>query len=195
MGTPSQVSPGASSNVGVALNLELEQSAGAQQTMHVLDVACDDLQARDVLEHDAREREVELNFRQHGQVHAVVLIQVDVGPAGQRAAGTVDHLAADVHGVDFAEHLGERPCDAARAAANLDHLHPPGVSTLADVVHVREDFFLHGLPAGEEELRVRPVLLAGSDIEAGILAGALVPIRLHLLELLVAADRLHQGLL
>ena len=91
----------------------------------------------------------------------------------------------------FAEEVGERPRDPSRAAADLEDPHLPGVLALADVGHVGEDLLLDGLPAGAEELLVGPLRLSRDDVEAGVLAGALVPVRLHLLELCFLIDRIH----
>ena len=118
-------------------------------------------------------------------------VQMDVGPAGEPAAGEFDHLATHVHAVNFAKHFGQRSGDPARAAANLENLHLLGVPALADVGHVVEDFLLHGLAAESAELLVGPLFPLGEDVEPGVLAGAPVPVGFHLPELLLQRNRGH----
>ena len=166
----------------VALHLKFKQSAGAQQTRHFTHVAVNHLSARNVLEDDVGESEVDLDIAQDAEVGAVVLEDVGVGRVLQRLASLADHFAADIHGVDLAENLRQRARNAAGSAADFENLHLLRVFALADVAHVRENFVADIVAAGFEIIFVGPVFIGRGDVMARIFAGALVPFPAHFFE-------------
>ena len=172
----------------VALDLEFEEGAGAEEAVDFADVGFDDFARGDVLEDDGGEGEVAGGVGEvgveDGEVGAVVLEGVGVGAVGEEAGGAGDHFAADVDGVDFAEEAGEGAGDAAGAAADFEDAHLLGVLALADVAHVGEDLFGDGAFAGGDELFVGPIVALGVDVVAGVFAGAVVPVAAHFFELL-----------
>ena len=162
--------------------------------MNFADVILDDLPAGDVLEYDARECEIKLPVAEDGKVHSVVLVYVRVRAARERLSGAFDHLAADIDAVNLAENPGKSSCDPPCPAADLEHLHLLRIPSLADIRQIGQDLLGHRLAAGFEELLVRPLFFSGSDVVAGVLAGPLIPVALHLLELVFQAEILHSAL-
>ena len=158
-------------------------------------VALDHLITGNMLEHDRREREVEHTVSKHCQILPVILIDERVRTVGQRGPRFAHHLAADVDRVYFAEQPRQRARNPARPAADLQHSHLLRLFALADVDHVRENLFLHGLLAGAEEFVVAPFLLARHHVVAGVLPRALVPIAAHLFELFVQIEIAHHVIL
>ena len=104
------------------------------------------------------------------------------GQIGQRRPRLPHHLAADIHAINLAEDLRQRPRHAPGPAADFEHPHALGILALADVGHVGQDLFGDGPLAGLEELLVGPIPALGVHVVAGVLAGPLVPFPLHLLQ-------------
>jgi len=103
----------------VALNLEFEQSAWAQQPRHFAHVALDDFSAGDVLEDDGGIGEIELERRNYGKIAAIVSVDVNTGAIRRGSAGAIDHFSAHVHRMNFAEYLRQRAGQPSRAAADF----------------------------------------------------------------------------
>jgi hypothetical protein len=103
----------------------------------------------------------------------------------QRFACLPNHFTAYVHRVYFAEEFGKRFGDASGAATDLEYPHTGRWLSLADVAHIGQDLFGHGPFAGGKELLVGPLGVRRIYVVAGILAGALVPIGAHLLQLVL----------
>src|ERR1019366_4587926 len=93
------------------------------------------------------------------------------------------HFAADIHRPDFTEITGESPRHPARATADFEHPHVPGIPSLTNVVEVVENLLLHGDLPGLEEFLVRPLVLPGHHVMAGIFPRPAIPIAAHLDEL------------
>src|SRR5258708_811475 len=102
-----------------------------------------------------------------------------MGEVHYRPPGLPYHVPADVDGIDFAEEARQRACDASCATADLQNLHASGIAALADISQIIADVFVQFRFAGFKELLVRPDLLAGCHIIAGILFRTPVPIAAH----------------
>ena len=170
------------------------QKARAQHPVHFAHIILDDLAAREVLEDDHRKGEIELQppadseapppMRRHrGEILAVVANHVRAWKAGHRLARLPHHLPADIHCPDFTEITGEGPCHPARATADLQHPHVLRIPSLADILQVVENLLLHGDLPGLEEFLVRPLVLPGHHVMAGIFPRPAIPIAAHLDEL------------
>jgi len=162
-----------------ALYLELEQRAGTQYAVHFPDVILDHCLARDVLKHNIGKREIELARGEHRQIGAVIPVHGGVCKIAQGFTGPCNHLSADVHAVDAAEHAGERPQETPGAAADFEDPHFGRLAALADIHEVKQNVLPHVPFAGSEELVVRPIFLPRSHVIAGVFARAGVPIPLH----------------
>ena len=90
---------------GIALQLEFEQSSRKQQAMRLSHVVFYNFVAGDMLENDGGKREIKRNRGNHIQVFSIVLIKESVGPVRAGFARKLDHLAAYVHSVYFAESI------------------------------------------------------------------------------------------
>jgi len=161
------------------LHLEFEQATRPQEPMHFPDIAPDHFAARNVLEYDEREREVDLNIAQNRQIRAAVLEHMRVGTIRQRLAGLTDHFAADIDGVHLTENLRQGARNAAGAAADLEHRHLLRIFSLADVSHVGENLAANVLAPRFEIFLVVPVQFARGHVMAGILARTLVTLAPH----------------
>src|SRR5262249_40593803 len=97
----------------------------------------------------------------------------------------MNHLAAHVDTPDLTEDSGQGTGYSSGPTADFEHLHLLRIFTLTDVDHVGDDFFVHGALTGPEKLVVAPVFALGIHEIAGVLLGTLIPIRPHLLQLLL----------
>src|ERR1035437_2686479 len=112
--------------------------------MHFAHIILNDLAARNVLEHNHREREIELQppadsqapppmRRQRRKILAVVSNHVRVGESAYGLARLPPPLPADIHRIDFTEEPRESPRHPPRATADLQHSHVLGIASLADI--------------------------------------------------------------
>src|SRR5258705_10183091 len=102
-----------------------------------------------------------------------------VGKSYTRFTRLPHHLAADIHGINFAEKARESARHTAGPTADFEYLHIFRIAPVADIRQVVQYLFFQGDLAGLEELLIRPLCLAGHHVMACIFPCPAVPIAAH----------------
>jgi len=176
-----------------ALNLEFEKRSWAEVAIDLAHVSLDDFAAANVMEDAGAICEIKLPFPQYAKVRAAVLMYMHISQRLQRLPRLLDHFAADVDRVDFAEKLRESASHPAHSASYFEDRHLLRVHTLTDVSHVGKNVPLDRFFTGSIELIIGPDCFAVRNIVPAVLGCPLIPTVSHSCKYARIAAKTAQG--